>query len=330
MNNNEDVCRPEFFKKVNYDFLPETCRGNDDEVIIQKIIPFWAGPSFQIDTVFDTMTADNVLADIAAKSDKARELLTKMGPNVAEYISRFTNEASNINLEKTNILISLYANWFSRETDDPNFIKKMPFHADDRLGDTVVDISSYYYEKAVTPCLWQYAPENNVRREKTDVFAIEDIYDLINTRGEISIQRKLSGDVILDRQQDVWSQARTSGVREGYYDVHNAFESYKDGACHFQPDGYTEVLQKELHIIVPSIRVSFEMQRTPSSKPERVAILVIKKNDSQVIACLGGDPKKYKGPYDPEKEKEKIDSSASSKKNQGKHSKSIWQKIFKK
>lgn len=339
MNNNEDVCRPEFFKQVNFEFLPDTCTGNDEEVITRPIFPNWIGPSFLINTDFETLTAERLLADIVAKSDKAKEILKKMGPNVAEYIGRFTNEASNINLVKNKMLISLYANWFSQTTDNLEAINKMPFHADDRLGDPAVDISCYYYDTSVNNTYWSYTPnderrtEYDLRRERAEVFAIEDIYDLINTHGVISIQRKLSGEVIIDRQQDVWLQARTSGVREGYYEVHRVFEDvYKSGEAHFQPNGYTEVLQKELHIIVPSMLVSFEMRRTPKSKPEKVRIWVIKKNDSQVIAHLGGDPQRYKGPFDPTKEqkKEKNDSFESSKKNQGKKRKSIWEKIFKK
>ena len=323
----------DFFRKVNFDALPETCRGNGEDVVTQSVLSGCRGPAFVIEGDFDTISTEHVFSEIGQKAGRERERLNRMGPKLVDFIHRFPQEAQNIQMERSSLLYSLIAYWYSLDKDKIEELERTPFHADDLISNTVIDLEGCCWHKWTNRSIltFSYCPFPEYRAEnlhdRSRRFALEDLFELINGKGVVSLHRSLSDNVIEDRQEAIWSQSRNSGVREGYLENFNYFDHTGVFISEDYPGygkGYTEVLRKELHLVIPLAGLFFEMKRTPTTvKAEKVGLYLLKLNDSQILVQLSNDPQYCKGPYDPQKE------SVTEKKVKD-EKKSFWQSLFKK
>lgn len=323
----------DFFQHVAFDALPETCRDNGKDVVTTVILPMCCGPSFVMEGDLASITAEDVFQTIVQMADREKAALDRMGPNLVSYIHRFPVEAQQVRMEKSDLLYSLFVHWYSLNDDKVESLEKLPFHADDRMSDTVVEIeTAFVWGTYPTASFgkWNYiaAPEYECENSKDRArrFALEDLFDLVNRQGGISLHRSLSGEILEDQQEMIWSQSRSAGVRDGYYEVHDRVERGAKFISEDQPGygkGYTEVLRKELHLVIPAATIYFEMRRMPTpDKPEKVAIRLLKKNDRQVFVLLTSRPEYCRGPFDPDKEKKK--------EMEKEAKKSFWKSLFKK
>lgn len=146
-------------------------------------------------------------------------------------------------------------------------------------------------------------------------FRIEDAFLYVNSQGSISFNSNLSGDLLVNEKDNIITESREAGARDGYYETSRIFNLWLEK----ESDGNElsiEVLRKELHLVFPTVRISYFLDSEASGKPSAI-IRVFKFDDEHLLVVFQFCPKLVKLQTD------------DSIKAETPKKKSFWDKLFK-
>ena len=123
-------------------------------------------------------------------------------------------------------------------------------------------------------------------------FRIEDAFLYVNSQGSISFNSNLSGDLLVNEKENIITESREAGARDGYYETSRIFNLWLEK----ESDGNElsiEVLRKELHLVFPTVRISYFLDSEASGKPSAI-IRVFKFDDEHLLVVFQFCPKLVK------------------------------------
>ena len=320
-----------FFREIEFkEILPLLHNASDDVIIERVLSPLNCRttqlkvPSFIINGSFGNIDPKAILDNIAEKSNDAKEKLDSIDSDVFVSIKRMQKYVKNWRTEQNNSVLSFFCSNYSDKDLSDEELETYPFHAKNSRDGLVREISVARWdpwgERGSGWCSWEigYRPfeeENWVaeQRQRKEIFQIEDIHSYIKAEGSVSLRRNVSGETISDETETIRAESRNIGARDGYYEIKDMFHK----TTHNVTEGYSEILRKELHAVLPTYLIRYEILMEGSEKSQTIPVRVYKYDEEHLFVLFDSCPNIKR--YNP------VSKEVTSKRKQ-----SFWDKLFKK
>lgn len=319
-----------FFRKIDFKEILPLLHDASDDVIVERVLGqlnVWTTqlrvPSFIINGSFDNIDPKAILDNIAEKSNGAKEKLDSINSYVFESIKRMQKYVKNWRTEKNNSVISFICSNYSDKDLSDEELETYPFHVKNSRDGLVRAISVARWdpwgERGSGWRSWelgysQFEEEDGEaeQRQRKEIFQIEDIHSYIKAEGSVSLRKSVSGETISDETEVIRAESRNIGARDGYYEINDMFQK---SICNVA--GYSEILRKELHAVLPTYLIHYEILMEGSEKSQIVPVRVYKYDEEHLFVLFDSNPNIER--YNP------APKGVTSKRKQ-----SFWDKFFKK
>ncbi|MBQ6283269.1 MAG: hypothetical protein IJK70_00575 [Bacteroidales bacterium] len=289
-----------FFRKPNFKEIIGCLSSSTEEVIVGSLFfvspGFEQGPSFVVEGQFDGIDPGQLLVGVASKANLYRDQLTALNAYMEESLKRLPEEARSWKIDRGNSIFSFYARYFPKEEMIVDQMTAMPFYADGVPGNLPrsIDFATWdpWYNKPVWQLCYDVFCDDVPTYSREERFRIEEAFSYVNMLGNISLQNSTSGDVLMDAKDDIIAESREVGARAGYYENNRLFNASLEN----ESDGNVsliEVLRKELHLVFPTVRISYFLDSEASGKPSAI-IRVFKFDDEHLLVVFQFCPKLVK------------------------------------
>lgn len=289
-----------FFRKPDFKEIIGCLSSSSEEVIVDSLFfvrpGVEQGPSFIVEGQFDGIDPRQLLVGVASKTNLYRDKLTALNAYVAESLRRLPEETKSWKIDRGNSIFSFYARYFPKEEMSVEQMTALPFYADGVPGKLPRNIDIVSWDPWMnSPCSqlsYDIALDDVPDLSRDERFRIEDAFLYVNSQGSISFNSNLSGDLQVNEKDNIITESREAGARDGYYETSRIFnlwlEKESDGN-----ESSREVLRKELHLVFPTVRISYFLDSEASGKPSAI-IRVFKFDDEHLLVVFQFCPKLVK------------------------------------
>lgn len=315
-----------FFKQAVFEEVPELLRD-----ALRNPIPgtTYKGPAFVITGDYDNLVPLNLLDEIYHRSLEMDE-----GQNPSESqlfqesllkIKENTIKASSKEGLK---LLGLRSSFYAKTDLGADEMSSYPFHANEGSQSFIREMDALAWDSIGASrerhlkWLASYHPAHDPglytdQMDRSERFLYEDLYEYLEKNGTVALFQHVSGEKELDAEEEKYAEAKSCGMRDGFYEIKSLYEHVEDTPSS-TVDGLKLIMRKEAYLVIPFKKLVFEFAPEAERVYNSTSFCIFPFHDNQLyISFLSHTP------FPPKKKTEKNGAS-------GKKGRSLFSKLFKK
>lgn len=325
-----------FFKNVDYSEVINLLYRTSDKVSFDRFFDLDGWTSFLIKGKIESFDPKELLNRMVEMVPLSTDVLDDNTSTPANAISFLPEAVTTNKIEKGNFVMSLFCSFYPEKAEGLDELLAAPFHADATLTGSLRDVivggwvpwGGFSWKTVYEPA--HDKDPDHYEIERRERFRIEDTYDYIKKNGEISLKRDNKGDVVLNAEESILDEARHSGGRDGHFENYSWYKK-----THEDIPNCPEYLRIEKHLVIPAIRIVYNLDQTYAGKNKTAAMQAFQYDSEHIIFIMWALPK-LNNPANKKAINEQgsgMDSvdAQTSKRSKGSNGKkkSFWDKLFK-
>lgn len=286
------------------------------------------GPAFVISGHYDHLVPLNLLDEVYHRSLEMGDGL-KPSENLLfqESLLKIKENTVKASIQEGLKLLGLRSSFYAKTDLGADEMSSYPFHASEGSQSFIREVDALAWDsigasrgrhlKWLASYLPAHDPDLYTQMDRSERFLYEDLYEYLEKNGTVALFQHVSGEKELDTEEEKYAEAKTCGVRDGFYEIKSLYECVEETRSS-AVDGLKLIMRKEAYLVIPFKKLVFEFAPEADRAYNSTSFRVFPLNDSQLYVFFLSHT-----PFPPKKKTEKEDGS-------GKKGRSLFSKLFKK